>query len=100
MPKIPPFHVIFVAKLLKFGPDDVLLLGPTQILAEWASTKRIRVYRRVIPLVHVRDNKIKNLLTVGDVMDQLAKLGRKVEQDISFIARKANLASGYFILSK
>ena len=64
--------------------------------------KRIRWYRWVIPLVHVSDNKIKNLLTAGDVVDQLAKLGRKVENDIRLIAievtKEGKLSLGIFHL--
>ena len=48
--------------------------------------KRIRWYRWVIPLMHVSDDKIKNLLTTGVVMDQLAKLGRELENNIRPIA--------------
>ena len=46
----------------------------------------IRRYRRMVPGVHVSNNKIKNLVTIGVVVNKLAQLRREAEKLIRLVA--------------
>ena len=40
----------------------------------------------MVPGVHVSNDKIKNLVTIGVIMDKLAQLRRETEEMIRFVA--------------